>query len=452
MTVQLPAVLGGPQARAGGPTSVHLFAGGGGDVYGTFQAGFTPVAFANHSERCVETVRTNFPGAKDLCVDVSAYDMRHLPRADILVASAICTEISPAGGNARDKRMVGQAPLPIEQEPEDAGVWERTRATAWDILRAAETWDYAAVLTENVVEFATDWRLFEVWLSAWDTLGYHTQIASLNSAHLSGPGYEAVPQWRDRIYVVATKKSLPLPDLNPRPLAHCDRCGCDQDAVQTWRSARRVGKYGQAYDYKCPACKDLVEPYVRGAGEIIEWTNPGRTIRSRIRPGKPRGLVPATMARIDAGLADLALTPSTDDLPPVLVPGAESIGEPFLVVLRRNGKHLRLHQPLQALAAKGNHFGLVIPYRKGNHVTSTYEPLLTLGTRDSAGLLVPVAAPFVAEDCHFRMITNREQFRAQGFPDDFVICGSQTEATAMAGNAVSVNAARFIAERVKAIL
>ncbi|MFE9468267.1 DNA cytosine methyltransferase [Streptomyces virginiae] len=73
------------------------------------------------------------------------------------------------------------------------------------------------------------------------------------------------------------------------------------------------------------------------------------------------------------------------------------------------------------------------------------ETMLTLATRDSAGVLTPAdTTPEQAlsvEDCHFRMLQPREQLAAQRFPGDYIMRGNKTEHTQQAGNAVSCNVA-----------
>lgn len=56
------------------------------------------------------------------------------------------------------------------------------------------------------------------------------------------------------------------------------------------------------------------------------------------------------------------------------------------------------------------------------------------------------------EDCYFRMLAPREQLGAQRFPSDYRVHGNKGEQTAQAGNAVSVNAARFIGTRLAPVL
>jgi DNA (cytosine-5)-methyltransferase 1 len=287
---------------------ITLFCGAGGDAIGLTEAGMTCIAGFNHDERATATHAANFPHAEHKVADLDHYDMRNLPRgARVLWASPICTEASPAGGNAapRHRHLLGQTTIDGQDEPAPQSVYERTRATFYDVLRAVELWRFDAVLLENVVDVAYKWLLFETILTAFTLLGYNLQIVCVSSAHIGDEINLHAPQWRDRIYLVLTRIGIPLPDVAPRPLAWCERCGCDVAAVQWWKpTARRflgqpVGKYREQYLYQCPQgdSHPFVEPYVRPAASVIDWSNLGKRIGDRKKP-----LVPATMARIRAGL------------------------------------------------------------------------------------------------------------------------------------------------------
>ncbi len=128
--------------------------------------------------------------------------------------------------------------------------WLRTRATAWDLIRAAEVHDYDAVCGENVVDFATRWNLFDAWLNVWDALGYNAQIASVNAAHLSGPGQRGRVAAPESHPVRLHQKGLPLPDLRVRPSCRCPEYGPVQRVIQVWGKkfdkpgVRKIGTYG----------------------------------------------------------------------------------------------------------------------------------------------------------------------------------------------------------------
>jgi DNA (cytosine-5)-methyltransferase 1 len=495
-----------------GPTSTHLFCGAGGDSDGFRRAGFLIALGANHWARAIETHTANFPHAEHLCIDLDHYDMRRLPRTDVLVGSPICTEASPADGQKRRT-----PPTPGQLELEEQGhvpdaAWERTRATAYDILRAVEVHQYKAVVCENVVRFITKWPLFYWWLGAMEILGYRHQIVSVSAAHIDGgEANPCAPQWRDRIFVVFTRRTMRAPDLTLSPRAYCFACEQDVDAFQSWRNGRKVGKYRQQYDYRCPStrCRHaVVEPYVRPAAAAIDWSDIGSRIADRPRTKtKPEGLRPATLAKIRLGLArhrvPTVITVSHTDptgrpvpahaaplatrtvkigdgfaVPPMLVPvggswnsagwpvtvpmrtrtttESEGLLVPFITEHRGGGSTTRgIDHPLATITAGGNHHGLVIPYRKTSPATSTGEPIHTIATHQSAGVVLGAdsdPAEIDVQDCYFRMLNPREHLRAQRFADEYVVLGNVGEQTAQAGNAVPANVAQWIGQQLLEVL
>ncbi|MBT2508860.1 DNA cytosine methyltransferase [Streptomyces sp. ISL-98] len=499
-------------------TFTDIFCGAGGSSTGLVAAGYELTLAANHWARAIETHAANHRDADHLCADVNNYDMRRLPSTDVLWASPICTELSPAGGRRRKNRKTdaGHGQVALEEYGHvPTGAFDRTRATFWDVIRAAEVHRYKAVLVENVME-AADWELFDIWLAGMRTLGYRHQFVSLSSAHAGDDTNAPAPQWRDRIYIVLTRQDIPLPDVEPRPRAWCTVCEENVAAVQSWKKpgARKLGKYGQQYVYRCPngpRCRHaIVEPYVRPAASIIDWTNLGVLIGDRPQHKLPP-LAANTVTRIRKGLellgdrrmvvtvnhgghdgrsfpADAAPLPARTAKigDAILVPdGAfyvknyggnarpvdmvRSIAEPFgtvtardghalavpppaddsfIVTLRRNSTARPVSEPVDTVTGQGRHHWLVVPYRNAA-TKSVGEPLHTLGTVDSAGLLGPAPA---LEDCHYRMIQPREQLLAQRFPEEYIVLGNKGEQTMQAGNAVSCNVAQWLGGRVKAVL
>ncbi len=459
-------------------TFLDMFCGCGGSTKGLKWAGFDPLGALNHWQRAIQSHSANFPDVEHLCANVNDIDMRRIPHTTLLWASPICTEASPAGGRRARRVAPGQADLLAELEqhgPIAKEGMERTRATFHDVIRATEVHRYKAVMIENVPAVATTWELFDWWVQGMCLLGYTVQYTSVSSAHVAGTGALPAPQWRDRLYMVFTRKGIRLPDVEPRPLAWCAHCDQDVQAIQSWRKpgARHIGCYRQQYDYRCPnsACRHaLVEPYVMAAATAISWDELGERIGDRARP-----LAPATMRRIEAGIHRFMNPDQTnDDLPvPLLVPcggtwndDASSVYTPArtrtaremegLLVPRPTVEALRRQADTQAMhallaeAAHGRHPALVLPYYRTGVAKPIHTPLDTVTTVDRFGLL---AGNLVAvEDCTYRMLSPRESLRTQGFPDDYIVHGNRAEQTMQAGNAVSVNAAHWLGERVAAVL
>ena len=268
--------------------------------------------------------------------------------------------------------------------------------------------------------------------------------------------------------------------------------------MQAWRNGRTVGKYKQQYDYRCERsqCRHaIVEPYINPAASIIDWGNLGERIGDRAKP-----LAASTMKRIAAGLAKFpdrrsivtvnhsghdgrAFPADAAPLPSrtvkigegLLVPcgggwntttvptstpmrtrtanpkGFEALvttATPFIVEYRNHADATAVTDPLATVTAGGNHHALVVPYRNAS-VKTTDDPFHTMSTVDSAALVGPAVD---IDDCWFRMVQPREQLYAQRFPREYIVHGTKGEQTMQAGNAVAVNVAQWIGERVMAVL
>ena len=87
-----------------------------------------------------------------------------------------------------------------------------------------------------------------------------------------------------------------------------------------------------------------------------------------------------------------------------------------------------LNDPIKTVTASGQHAGLVTAfltkyYGQGGQDQDCRAPLHTIPTVDRFGLVTVMVAgkPFILSDIGMRMLTPRELFRAQGFPDGYII-------------------------------
>lgn len=239
----------------------------------------------NHWKLAIETHNTNFPETTHACTDISACDPRRYESTNILITSPECTVHSPAGGGQAKKRKHGnQMGINGKMAWEEAE--ERSRATMWDVCRFAEYHKYEIIIVENVVEARTSWVLFETWLTAMTNLGYLHEIKYINSMHA-----HPTPQSRDRMYCVFWKKGNKKPNLDFNPTAWCYKCSKNVEAIQWWKPKPKKstnpaehGKYRTQYLFKCPDCKEVVEPYFYAAFNCIDWSKPGTRIGDRKKP------------------------------------------------------------------------------------------------------------------------------------------------------------------------
>lgn len=373
-----------------------FFCGMGGSSTGLRNAGWTVKLAANHWNRAIETHSANHPDTEHLLGDLQAVDVRYLPRTRALWASPICTEVSPAGGRRkRDKH--GQAgPSLFEEHGHVAGeAFERTRVTFWEVIRACEVHRYEAVMIENVVE-AADWELFNIWLAGMAALGYEVQFVSVSAAHVGSETNPHAPQWRDRLYMVFTRKGIRKPDVEPRPLAWCQKCDANVHAQQWWKKSngRHIGKYRQQYIYVCPVGNHgQVEPYVAPAAAAIDWTDLGIRIGDRADLGM-RPLADGTIRRIEAGLRMIS--------DPVMVAAA---GNTYDSATGKPGNYLRADDPhswpfpAQVTSAQTGIAGFTTPVG-GTWRTDADRLDLPMRTRTTSETDAMVLAKFVMATNH----------------------------------------------------
>lgn len=423
------------------------FAGWGGSSWGATRVpGVEAVFAANHKQIAVDVHARNFPNAEHYCGDVASAAIERFPRADLFWASPACPPWSNARGQRRDFDKSTQGVLFGETIPDPAVA--RARALMEEIPRYLAHWvrrgrPVLAGVVENVVE-CRRWDQWNRWLGEIRALGYDTRVVALNSAHAEPYTGQRVPQSRDRLYVAYWRREFGRrPDWDKwlRPSAWCSGCERRVAAMQVFKQSRvDMGRYGSQYVYRCPhsVCRHReVEPDTLGAWAAIDWSaDPGERIGERARP-----LVPATIARIEAGLDRQV---------------ADAPGAPFLTTLRGGGSResaYPLSRPAATFSANGRHHGLVgppdahlvVPYYSTRATARPVgDPLGTLTTKDRFGLLGrPTTRPRV-EECTFRMLGADEVRAGMGFPGTYKTLGTGEDQVRGFGNAVTPPVAQVL--------
>lgn len=352
-------------------TVTDLFCGAGGSSQGAHAVpGVEVLLAANHWQLAVDTHAENFPEVQHDTANISQADPRRYRRTNILWASPECTNHSQAKGRRRDADT--QPDLFGEVLPDEAAV--RSRSTMWDVPRFAEHHRYDAIIVENVVD-AAKWVMWPAWLHAMHLLGYEHRTVWLNSMHAPAQAAPRAPQSRDRLYVVFWRAGNKAPALDVCPPAWCAKCGRDVDAWQWWKKpTERWGRYRAQYLYRCPTCRDVVEPYALPASAAIDWALPGQRIGDRKTP-----LRPATLARIEAGLRRYARKPVTMEV------GGNTFARPGYV------RAWPVDQPTPTLTTTATRALLVPAGGTWNgEASSTDDPMRTRTTRETEALVVPV--------------------------------------------------------------
>jgi len=487
-------------------TVTDQFCGAGGSSQGVKKysekiGGGVEVSMAlNHWKLAIETHNTNFPDTFHDCTDISACDPRRYMSTDILITSPECTNHSLAKGK---KRIQSQLEL-YDQSLLDPSA-ERSRATMWDVCRFAEYHNYNLIIVENVVD-ARSWIMWESWLNAMHVLGYNHKCVYLNSMHA-----HPTPQSRDRMYVVFWKKGNKAPDLEYKPKAFCSVCEKEVDSIQSWKDSRKqFGKYHQQYNYRCPRCAMIVEPYYYAAFNVVDWT-----IKSTRIGDRKKDLAPNTTARIRYGLEkhgnsdfvvyldhsksghlisginDPIRTQTTAQvsgivsMPGMLVknyggafePKHSSIGlnetvatitthdhhgvlgipvQPFIVENNGTSTAREIKRPLGTITAGGINHGILssesvnafLAYYYGNNQASGMTDAIgTIPTKDRVALVMRPTGKVDINDCTYRMLKPSEIKAAMAFDRDYVVCGNGDDQVRQLGNAVTPPAMAWLIER-----
>lgn len=192
---------------------VDLFAGCGGFTLGAGMAGANVVWAANHWPLAVRTHSTNHPDVVHECQDLMQKNWTELPEYDLLCASPACQGHSNASQPRRSEKH------------------EAMRTTAWAVVECVEQTRPKAFLVENVEHFMS-WQLLDIWIAAFERLGYHVTTQVLNASRCG------VPQRRKRLIVAGTltkKVVIREPGTDELPFKDC------LDLDGKWRPISEAG-------------------------------------------------------------------------------------------------------------------------------------------------------------------------------------------------------------------
>lgn len=183
--------------------------------------------------------------------------------------------------------------------------------------------------------------------------------------------------------------------------------------------------------------------------------------------GGKHAVATAFMAQMNGGFYEGAGRAADDPLSTITGRGTQQqIVTAHLMVQRRNQHGADVTEPLHTITAGANHHGLVhctlspqveesalrvaaflMRYHStGGQWADLQEPMTTITTKDRLALVTVYikGTPYVIVDICLRMLKPRELYRAQGFPDSYIIDRGHdgrrftiTAQTRMCGNSVS---------------
>jgi len=449
---------------------VDSFAGGGGASAGIELAiGRGPDIAINHDIEAIAMHKANHPQTKHYSENVWDVDpVKVAAGRPIGLAwfSPDCTFHSKARGGKpfRDRNKA-----------------RRRRGLAWVVVRWAKAVAPRIIMIENVEEFQ-DWGplrddgtpcpirkglTFRRWKKQLENIGYAVECRELRACDYGAPTI------RKRLFVIARRDGLPIvwpepthgPGLLPyRTAAECidwtNPCPSIFERARPLAEAtmRRIAKGVKRYviDSKEPfivtcnhsgdgfrgqginepmktitAARDahgLVVPLLTEHANASSQRNfaidePLRTQCAEVKGGH-FALVAAFMAQHNTGMV------------------GHSVGKPVSTITARGTQQnlvtshlLKLYgtcahgqdnrEPMPTVTGGGQHIGEVraflIKYYGTDQDPQMREPMHTVTTKDRFGIVTVKGEDYVIADIGMRMLQPRELYRAQGFPDSYVI-------------------------------
>lgn len=487
---------------------VDLFAGGGGASTGIEQAIGRPVDVAvDHDAQAVSLHEANHPQTRHYCSDVFEVDPETVTQGmpvGLLWASPDCKHFSKAkGGKPVSKKIRSLAWVVVK--------WAkrvRPRVIRLENVEEFQTW--GPLGSDDRPCPVRKGETFALWKAQLQRLGYQVEHRELRACDYGAPTI------RKRLFLVARCDGQPIVWPQPTH-AKPDAKGKVPKGMKPWRTAaqcidwsilapsiferdkpladatcRRIAKGIMRYviEAKTPFIVSLT--HQGGADRVEGVDDPFRTVTGANRgekalcvptlvqtgygerpgqasrvPGldKPLGtvvagqkhaLVSAFLAKHYTGVvgSDLA-----DPVATVTSVDHHSLVTATLVTIDNGssqGGHGPVTDPLKTTVTENRHalvHAFLIKYYGTDQDPQLTEPLHTVTTRDRFGLVMVHGEPHAIADIGLRMLTPRELYRAQGFPDTYRIdrgaAGEPLTKTAqvrMCGNSVCPPLARALVE------
>lgn len=456
---------------------VDLFAGGGGASTGIEQAIGRHVDIAvNHDPEAVSLHEANHPQTRHFVSDVFEVDPVTVTGGQavgLLWASPDCKHFSKAkGGKPVSKKI---------------------RSLAWVVVKWAKLVRPRVICLENVEEFQT-WgplaqdgrpcpqrkgQTFNRWVAQLRNLGYAVDWRELRACDYGAPTI------RKRLFLVARRDGMPIvwPEATH---AAPDSLPVRQKKLKPWRTA------AECIDWSVPApsifererpladatCRriakgimryvvDAAEPFIVGSSAAT-MVQTGYGEREGQAPraldiGKPLGtvvagqkhaLVQAFLAKHYTGVVGSELR---SPLGTATTVDHHSLVTAHMVTIDNQsstGGCSAASEPLKTTTTENRHalvHAFMVKYYSTDQDPNLREPLHTVTTKDRFGLVTVKGEPYAIVDIGLRMLTPRELYRAQGFPESYAIDKgadgrplTKTAQVRMCGNSVCPPLARAL--------
>lgn len=488
---------------------VDLFAGGGGASTGIEQATGRHVDIAiNHDPEAIALHSVNHPQTKHYCSDVFEIDpvtATERRPVGLLWASPDCKHFSKAKGGKPVSRKIRSLAWVVAK-------WAKAvmpRIICLENVEEFQTW--GPLGKDQRPDPKYKGKTFQRWVSTLRNLGYKVEWKELRACDYGAPTI------RKRLFLIARCDGLPIvwpeqthgdpkkPETKARNLkpwktaAECIDWSMPCPSIferkrplkeaTLQRIAKGIMRYvvnnpqpfivktnhtGPGYDaFRGQSIHEPLDTMTAKNGyalvspvmtEIANASSPRcmpadeplRTILAQPKGGH-HALVTAFLAKHYGGVVGHGVK---QPLGTVTTSDHHSLVAANMIHLRGTSTAHSIDEPARTITAGGTHAGLVaallVKYygneRDGVDIT---EPMHTIPTKDRFGLIAVHidGEPYVITDIGMRMLQPHELYRAQGFPDDYIIDHqsdgkpiTKTAQTRMCGNSVCPPMSRTLVE------
>ncbi|QUX98187.1 DNA cytosine methyltransferase [Marinomonas sp. CT5] len=429
---------------------VDNFAGGGGASTGLEMALGRPVDIAiNHDEIAIKTHSENHPDTVHYCEsvwDINPVEACNGRPVAIAWFSPDCKHFSKAKGGK-----------PVEKN---------IRGLAWVAVRWAATVRPKVIMLENVEEFKT-WgpvkdgepalnqkgesqkgKTFKNFVKELIKLGYQVEWKELKAFEFG------VPTTRKRFFLIARCDGNPI--CWPTP-THGDPklLEVQSGLLKPWRTAADIIDWSlpcpSIFERKRPLAENTLKRIAKGLQRFViesdkpfivpsfitEHANasnqrnmpidePLRTICAQVKGGH-FGLVTAFLVKYYGMKSPNEVRGHLPNEPvhTLTTENRYGIVTSHLIKLRNNNYGSPVTDPVPTITAGGNHIGEVraflVKYYGTGEGCAIDEPLHTVTTKDRFGLVTIHGEDYQIVDIGMRMLSPRELYRGQGFPDSYII-------------------------------
>lgn len=423
---------------------VDSFAGGGGASLGiSWALGRSPDIAINHDKEAIALHKANHPDAEHYPEDVWGVDpivACRGRRVGLMWLSPDCKHHSKAkGGKPLNKKI---------------------RGLAWVAVRWAKAVKPRVIALENVEEFQ-DWgrlypanhrikklrnrpdpkykgRTFQSFVTRLRRLGYDVEWRQLRGCHFGAPTI------RKRLFLIARCDGQPI--VWPDPSHAHGKVTAPQPARVAAECINWSLACPSIFARKKPLAENTMKRIARGIRKFV-IESPRPFIVSNMNNNVPRS-VDEPLSTILSGNHKYLAQPYIvglggrmsqtlergTDLPfqTICSKADSAIVAPHLIHLRgTEDSHLHgdsLDEPMRTVSASGTHAAKVCAFLFAYYGTQQQtgdprQPAPTLTSKDRFGLVtISIAGvEYVIVDIGMRMLQPRELYRAQGFPDTYLI-------------------------------